>query len=671
MVSRLALSARPARPARPALPALLALALLAGCGAQTAAPHRHDALTRDEFNRRAASQFLPLYWRADSNHDGALQPAELAILWGLPDSDENRWIDQSGDFSNRFEEAYAALVNPPAAGNETERKHHAAVLAELDQGKPTLVLTDLRRDDVESRAMVRHLLHAAELIEKLYAREKGVYELEARVPAEDLASRAVFHRNQSPYCEAPATVHDPDCGAILPLPPRVFGLYPAALQKDSGFCDQLAAAPNAAALMDHFSVVVEDRTPGTYTTQPFSSAWHDDMQGVADALDAAAQSLKAPEAALATYLRAAAHAFRTNDWIAADRAWVAMSSTNSKWYVRVAPDEVYYEPCAWKAGFALQLARINPQSLEWQKKLEPLKQSMEEDLAQLAGAPYAAREVHFKLPDFIDVVVNAGDERAPTGATVGQSLPNWGPVAESGGRTTVMTNLFTDPDSLAREALLEASVFCKATNEAAGDFAHNNLVASLLHEAAHNLGPAHDYLVNGASDAQALGGPLAATFEELKAQNSSAYLTSWLAARGQFSAEEARQIERSDIAWALSQISRGMYAANGTPHNYSQLAAIQLGSFMDAGAITWRAQQTAANGTDPGCLEVDFGKLPAAVQSLESRVLGIKARADKAAAEQLKHKYADSEDAFAAVRSVVTQRWLRAPKVSFVYSIEF
>src|SRR6185437_10616611 len=97
------------------------------------------------------------------------------------------------------------------------------------------------------------------------------------------------------------------------------------------------------------------------------------MGDVATALEAAASGFGEREPALTAYLRAAAQSFRTGDWEPADRAWVAMSSTNSKWYVRVAPDEVYYDPCAWKAGFALQLARIDPQSLAWQRRLDPLK----------------------------------------------------------------------------------------------------------------------------------------------------------------------------------------------------------------------------------------------------------------------------------------------------------
>lgn len=676
-----------------ALALLLTLALLPGCsrapsgasssgkadadGSSSAVPTpgsvHFDALSRDEFNRRAAAHFLPLFWRADANHDGTIEPNEIAVLAGYPDSDVNRWIDQGGDFTQRFAAAYVSLIKPePPAASAEEARRRRLLLEELGQGVPTLVETDLRNDSPEDRAMVRHLLRAAELIERLYARQKGVFGLEGRIPDDDLVSRAVFHRNQSPYCQARLTEDDPLCTAVYPRPPRIVGLYPAAVQREPGFCARLAAAPNATVLRDHFSIVVEGPTPGSFTAEPYSSAYHDDMEGVATALDAAAQGLGEREPTLTAYLRAAAQAFRTNDWEPADRAWVAMSSTNSKWYVRVAPDEVYYDPCAWKAGFALQLARIDPASLAWQQRLDPLKEDMERALAGLAGPPYRAREVAFKLPDFIEVALDAGDQRMPTGATVGESLPNWGPVAEHGGRTVVMTNIGTDPDSLARWTRQAQSVFCPATQAHAGDWKRDSLLVSLLHEAAHNLGPSHDYAVNGQTDTVAFGGPLASMLEELKAENSAMYLASWLVPHGVLTADEALGIEYAAVAWTFGHISRGMYAADGTPRTYSQLAAIQLGSYIDSGAIAWRADDTAANGTDRGCLQVDFERLPGAVESLERTVLGIKSRADRTAAERLKSRYVDAKrDAFARVQETISQRWQRAPQATFVYSLDF
>src|SRR5678815_632600 len=160
--------------------------------------------------------------------------------------------------------------------------------------------------------------------------------------------------------------------------------------------------------------------------------------------------------------------------------------------------------------------------------LDPVKGEMEKALAQLAGPPYVARNVQFKLPDFIDIVLNAGDSRSAHGATIGQSLPNWGPVAERGGRTVAMTNLYTDADSQAQSASQQSSIFCSATNAKATTGGKESLISSLLHEAAHNLGPSHEYKVNGKVHDVAFGGPLASTLEELKAQTSSMFLTQWL-----------------------------------------------------------------------------------------------------------------------------------------------
>lgn len=652
------------------------LLAIAGCKPQPTpetsppAAREYNTLARDAFNRRAAELFLPLFWREDANANGAPEADELAILLGYPQDDRAVWVDESGRFTAAFEAAYEDLSQPDQApALAAEQARHRLVLEELAQGRPTLVETDLAAATPAEKGLVDHMIKVAALVERIYARQKGVFGMEARIPETDRASRMLFHRNQSPYCEAPRTQNNAACGALAQKPPRIVGLYPAQVQSDPKFCDALAKAPNAAELMGHFSVVVAGKAPGTYRAIPYTEAYRDDMEAIARELEAAAAGFEGDEAALKAYLLAAATAFRSNDWEPADAAWVAMNAQNSKWYVRVAPDEVYYDPCAWKAGFALQLARINPESVEWQNKLDPLKGDMETTLASLANKPYKAREVNFKIPDFIDVVLNAGDQRNAHGATIGQSLPNWGAVAEKGGRTVAMTNLYTDADSRTQQAELMSSLFCKATDAMATTSPRETLIGALLHEAAHNLGPSHEYKVNGKEDDALFGGTLASTLEELKAQTSSMYLTDWLADKGIFTAEEVRKIQLRNIAWAFGHISRGMYTAEGTPRNYSQLAAMQVGAFMTAGAIAWKPDEIAANGTDKGCMQIDFDALPAAVKSFETTVLEIKASGAKARAEKLKAEFVDAKDEFDGVKAVITERWLRAPKASFVYSI--
>jgi len=158
--------------------------------------------------------------------------------------------------------------------------------------------------------------------------------------------------------------------------------------------------------------------------------------------------------------------------------------------------------------------------------------------------------------------------------------------------------------------------------------------------------------------------------EELKAQTTALYLVDWLADKGIFTPEEARKIHVRDIAWAFGHISRGMYAADGTPRNYSQLAAMQIGAFLKDGALEWHADATAANGTDRGCFEVNFEKLSPAIEAFETTVLKIKASGDRKGAEALKGQYVDADDDYAAIRKTIAERYLRAPKASFVYSIK-
>jgi hypothetical protein len=391
------------------------------------------------------------------------------------------------------------------------------------------------------------------------------------------------------------------------------------------------------------------------------------MGAIANELDAAAADLGSVEPALKAYLSDAARAFRDDDWERANRAWLKMGSDSSKYYLRVGPDEVYYEPCAWKAGFALSFARINPDSIAWRKRLEPIKQELENDLARLAGKPYRARKVGFKLPDFIDVVLNAGDNRTPIGATVGQSLPNWGAVAETGGRTVTMTNLYTDDDSQKAMSEKTGSLLCTASMTLADP--KPAIMGIVLHEAAHNLGPAHDFKVNGKVDSAIFGGPLAATLEELKAQTAALYLPAALVDRHLISEVEADISRVQEVAWTFGQIAQGMYDPQGRPKNYSQLAAIQLGSLTTSGAVEWLPNQLAGNGSDMGCYEVRLDKWNAGAHELARQVLQIKGRGDKAAAMALKQRWVDDEGVFKEQRALIANRWLRSPKSSFVYSI--
>jgi hypothetical protein len=627
-----------------------------------------DKIARVDFNKRAAELALPLFWIADKNSDKALEPDELAILWGVADSKRDEWV-KDGGFTDKMQKAYADMQKPAAPKDAREK----AVLDELAQGRPTLVATDVKAAD---KAFVDDVLDAAKIVETIYAKQKGVAQFFGK--ATDPASKMVLYRNQSPFCEAPKTEKDPDCNAIEAGMKKVSGLYPAEVQKDyPGFCTVLEKRKDADKLMHEFFVVrgdgalAGDPAKDPLKAVPYNVEYKAEMDAIADKLAHAAGVVDASEGPLKAYLEAASASFKSGDWLGADEAWAKMTATNSQWYLRIAPDETYFEPCSSKAGFQVSFARINPDSLAWQKKLEPEKTEMEHALAALTGAPYKQREVTFHLPDFIDIVLNAGDARNPTGATIGESLPNWGPVANEGrGRTVAMVNLYTDPDSIEAQKDVVSSLLCKDTFAKMPFDPKVDVMSVVLHEASHNLGPAHEYKVNGKKDEQVFGGSLASMLEELKAQTSALYFADWLVGKGTVTQAEADAAHHAVVAWAFGHIAQGMVDADGKPKPYSQLASIQMGTLFNAGVLAWKADEAAANGTDKGCFAVDLAKWKPAVEALEKQVLHIKGAGDKNAALALQKQFTvDDDKPWTSMRKTIAERWLRLPKASFVYAV--
>jgi hypothetical protein len=663
-------SPAPQQPATPDVTSTTPVATAAITPAETEPPPpamKHDRISRIELNRWAVRMNLPVYWIADANGDGDMTPDETATLLFYPSTGP---LVVKGAFTRAFNTAYDQIVTaasaPPPDASTEEGKRQILVGKDLDQGRATLVSSDLSDLSADDKEFVRHMMTIGSMADELLAVHDGSAALVSKLPA-DPASRSAFRRNLGPKCVAPATEKDPACSAIPGAPKPIFDLYPAELQKDDKFCAALEKRPDAKELMAPFVVV--RGTGDALKAVPYTEAYKTQMTAISKELTAAAASMKDPaEKPLVTYLRAAAASFLSNDWGPADEAWAKMTVDNSKWYVRIAPDEVYWEPCSSKAGIHLTFARINQGSKAWQAKLVPVQQDMEAAIAERAGKPYKAHPVTFHLPDFIDIVINAGGDRSPLGATIGQSLPNWGAVANEGrGRTVAMVNLYQDPDSIAArrgqaEAVLDAGFMKNYSG------AHEpGLLSTILHEATHNLGPAHEYEVGGKKARDAFGGPLASLMEELKAQTGALYLLEFLRTKKIISDELAAQSYADAIVWALGHTSQGMYTGSGERKTYGNVAAIQIGFLLDKGALTWDPKATAANGTDKGALVLHPAKLVPAVNEMMKVVAGIKARGDRKAAEALAKKYVDGK---IVPHAVIQERFQRFPKASFVYAVK-
>lgn len=622
-------------------------------------------MDRGAYNRAAIWLNEPLYWRVDQNKNGEVDPEEVVTLRFFPT--QQVWVKE-GRFTDEFRDVHSrilAAIQPNAVALADERIK--LVIGELDNASPSLVFSDFRKDTAEDQAFVRRMLEVAARMDDLYSIQSGAHALAAKIPA-DTPSQSLFRRNWGIACLTPGFDKNAACTA-LPGAKQYVDVYPEALQKEDKFCENIEKKKGAKELIDPFTVVRAGKTADSLMAVPYSEAYQPQMKAVAEALRAASNELKGEkEKALKAYLTAAAKSFETNDWLPADETWSKMNAQNSSWYVRVAPDETYWEPCSHKAGFHLTFARINPDSVRWQERLNPLRQEMEDRMAAHIGGPYKSRKVSFHLPDFIDIVVNAGDDRDAVGATIGQSLPNWGKVAAQGrGRTVVMSNLYTDVDSLAIRRAKVLSLMNEGTANLYADEQEPGLISTILHEAAHNLGPTHEHTVKGKKDNVAFGGDLASMLEELKAQTASLWYVGFLQQKGIIEAKTAQKVYVDSLTWAFNHISRGMWTASHQRKHYSQLAAIQVGFLLEEKALIFDAEEMAANGKDKGAYRLDFEKLPRVIDRMMALVGQIKSKQDKAAADQLTSKYVDGQPEHHAR---IAERCLRYPQPNFVYAVE-
>jgi hypothetical protein len=192
------------------------------------------------------------------------------------------------------------------------------------------------------------------------------------------------------------------------------------------------------------------------------------------------------------------------------------------------------------------------------------------------------------------------------------------------------------------------------------------LLATILHEAAHNLGPTNEYRYRGRTADAAFGGGLASMLEELKAQTGSLFYVDMLRERGVVDERDAREAYLDSIVWAFGHVSRGMYTPTGQRKAYSQLAAIQLGFLMDEGALRFDAAATSASGAE-GAFTLDFERMPEASRKLMERVMQIKATNDRSAAEELATLYVDGDT---VPQVLIVERYRAFPQAAFVYAVD-
>ena len=156
-----------------------------------------------------------------------------------------------------------------------------------------------------------------------------------------------------------------------------------------------------------------------------------------------------------------------------------------------------------------------------------VEQDMEEALATRIGAPYTARKVTFHLPDFIDIVFNAGDDRNAIGATHRREPAELGPGRERGARAhgrdeqpLHRSRQPRDPRASRRESLLDG----RRRMAAYGDVADAGPARRRSSTRRRTTSaPRTSTSSTARPTARRSAAPLASMLEELKAQTGALY----------------------------------------------------------------------------------------------------------------------------------------------------
>jgi hypothetical protein len=342
-----------------------------------------------------------------------------------------------------------------------------------------------------------------------------------------------------------------------------------------------------------------------------------------------------------------------------------MNMRNSKYALRVAPDETYWDPANIKAGFEFWLGLIDENAAAFSKKLAPFVQEMENHLHDLVPA-YTPRTQNFELPDFVEMIAVSGDHRSDIGAVIGQKLPNFN---EKHSRMVVMTNYYTDEMS---KKLAQEKASLILVEDIAKHYQPVDLISTtntLLHEMTHSFGVRGssyeirnldgsiklDAYQKPTTSTAALGGQSSQVMEELKAQTGGLYWVGWLNAKGVISDDMARDLYTDAILWAIGHISQGMKDADGSPKTYSQLSGIQIRHFLSTGAMS----------IENGKFRIHHEKMHASIRELFQIVITIQVTGDGDKAIALRQDITEGEGYSAIHVKTIQDLYAPYPRVSF------
>ena len=323
--------------------------------------------------------------------------------------------------------------------------------------------------------------------------------------------------------------------------------------------------------------------------------------------------------AFANFLRLRADALLTDDYFKSNLAWLDLK--NPKFDVIFAPDETYDDGLLGvKATYG---AAVMIRNSEESSKLEMFQKYVADIQDALPLAPEDRPSKHgLETPmEVMDTPFRAGDLNHGYQA-VADNLPNDPRVHEQKGSKKLFFKNFMDARvnyvvlPVAQHVMLRAQA-----DKASGE---GYLLATIMHEMSHGLGPAFARTSAGKVDIRESIGPAYSALEEAKADVVGMFGLQWLVDHDVLPKSKLEEYYASYVAGIFRTVRFGVAEAHG------QAEMMEFNYLSERGAITRQSS---------GRYAIDYQRMPAGIKDLAKEFLEIEATGDRARGENWFKKY--------------------------------
>jgi hypothetical protein len=363
-------------------------------------------------------------------------------------------------------------------------------------------------------------------------------------------------------------------------------------------------------------------------TIPYHEAYAEFLKPMATDLREAADLSDDP--AFAKFLRLRAKALLTDDYYNSDVAWLDLQ--NPKFDISFAPMEVYLDGLLGvKASYGASVMIRND---EESRKLEAYQKYVPDlqDALPLAAEDRPSKHGHHTPMEVMDAPYRGGDLLHGYQA-VADDLPNDPRVHEEKGSKRLFWKNFMD--ARVNYVILPLAKRVMRPDQAELVSGEGYMAATIMHEISHELGPLYSRTPNGKMDLRQALGPRFSGLEEAKADVVGQFCLAWLAEHGAYPKEKLPGVYASYVAGIFRTVRFGVAEA----HSAGEM--MQFNYFVERGAI--RRDATT------GRYEIEFDRMPAAMNSLAKELLEQEATGDRARADAWFQKYSTMPPELAAL----------------------